>query len=77
MLLAKKISREFYHLHSTDSAGIILGGQSSSRTNTPYLLASSPIPLMEHTFHGDCQDSDVLQMKVGECFAQGYAQKVT
>jgi hypothetical protein len=59
-MLAKKISREFYHLDSTDSAGIIPSERTSFRNNIPYLLTYSPITLMEHTFHGDSQDGDVL-----------------
>lgn len=52
-MLAKKISREFYHLDSIDSAGIIPSEQTSPRNNIPYLLAYSPISLMEHTFHSN------------------------
>lgn len=75
-MLANKISLEFYHLDSTDSAGIIPSVQTSPRNNIPYLLASSPVSLMEHTFYGDRQDGDILQMKVWERFAQSDAQKV-
>ncbi len=59
-MLAKKISREFYHLDSTDLVGIIPSEHTSSRNNIPYLLTYRPIALMEHTFHGDRQDGDIL-----------------
>lgn len=61
-MLAKKISREFYHLDSSDSEGIIPAKYKLYKLKCPYLLAFSPMMLMEHPLHGDSQDGDVLKV---------------
>lgn|GEM_PF-6384239 len=73
-MLAKKISREFYHRDGIDLEGIILLGDAQLKPPERLsLLAYAFITLMEYAFHGDCQDSDILKMEIRERLVQSDA----